>query len=146
MSIELFISAIDITSEPQANRGFTTYRPALETDITKKVKERFMFDGNYRIAKESEADVVLKGRLVDYRKDAVRYDARDNVEEYRISIAVNVSLIDRAENKPVWENKRVVGEHAYFLTGANAIPEDTAVDKALDDLARRVVERTVECW
>jgi hypothetical protein len=146
IAIQLFTSAIDIASEPQANRGFTTYRPALETDITKKVKERFLFDGNFRLAKEENADVILKGRLVDYRKDPVRYDAQDNVEEYRVAINVNISLIDRAANKPVWSNQTVIGEFTFFLSGPNAKPEDTAVNNALDDLARRVVERTVEYW
>ncbi len=146
IGIQLFKSSIDITSEPQANRGFTTYRPALETDISKKVRERFLFDGNYRVAREDEADVVLKGTLADYRKDAVRYDAHDNVEEYRVSISVSLTLMDAAENKPVWENQTVTGEYSFFLSGPNAKPESTAIDNALDDLARRVVERTVECW
>ena len=146
IAIQLFKSSINITSEPQANRGFTTYRPALETDITKKVKERFLFDGNFRIAKEDEADVILKGTLVDYRKDAVRYDAQDNVEEYRVSISVSISLIERDGNKPVWSNQSVIGEYTFFLAGPNAKPEDTAVNSALDDLARRVVERAVEFW
>jgi hypothetical protein len=146
IAIELFKSSIDITSEPQANRGFTTYRPALETDITKKVKERFLFDGNFRIAREDEADVILKGKLTDYRKDAVRYDAQDNVEEYRVSIGVTISLMERADKKPVWSDQSVVGEYTFFLAGPNAKPEDTAVNGALDDLARRVVERTVEFW
>jgi len=38
------------------------------------------------------------------------------------------------------------GNTSYFTTGTQAKSEATAVNDALTDLARRIVERTVEQW
>jgi len=146
IAIPPFTSSIDITSEQQASRGYVTYRPALERDVTKRAIDRFMLDGNLRIVKSEEADLVLIGELKEFVRDAVRYDDDDNVEEYRITITVGVILKDRRENKTVWDDSTVAGDTTYFLTGPNAKSEEAAVNDALDDLARRIVERTVEYW
>ncbi len=36
-----------------------TYEPGLEVDITRQIIDRFVFDGNLKIATEDKADVVL---------------------------------------------------------------------------------------
>ena len=141
-----FLNKIDITSEANTGRDYRLYRPVLETDITRAVIDRFMFDGNLRPAKKENTDLILKGDLIDYRRDVLRYETDDTPEEYRISLAVDISLWDGKENKLVWEEKGFTGETTYFLTGANAKSENTAITDATADLARRIVERTVENW
>lgn len=141
-----FLNKIDITSEAKAGRDYQLYRPVLETDITRAVIERFMFDGGLRPGKQGSADLILKGALVDYRRDVLRYETDDTPEEYRISLAVDISLWNGKENKLIWEEKGFTGDTTYFLTGANAKSENAAIADATADLARRVVERTVENW
>ncbi|MFA5350872.1 MAG: LPS assembly lipoprotein LptE, partial [Candidatus Omnitrophota bacterium] len=95
---------------------------------------------------------VLKGELVEYRKDPLSYTSNtEDVTEYRINIYVNLSLWDKKENKLVWEEKNFNGNYSYFTNlDANSsnikISEGTAVNNAIEDLARRIVERTVEQW
>jgi hypothetical protein len=141
-----FLNKIDITSEANAGRDYRLYRPVLETDITRAVIDRFMFDGNLRPAKKENTDLILKGDLIDYRRDVLRYETDDTPEEYRISLAVDISLWDGKENKLIWEEKGFTGDTTYFLTGANAKSENAAITDATADLARRIVERTVENW
>ena len=43
-----FINKIDITKETDTAHRYKIYRPTLETDITKSVIDRFLFDGNLR--------------------------------------------------------------------------------------------------
>ncbi|MDD5409348.1 MAG: LptE family protein [Candidatus Omnitrophica bacterium] len=146
-----FLNKVDVTQEGYSANKYRIYRPMLETDITKKVINRYLFDGNLKPAKEAQADLVLKGELMEYRKDPLTYDSNgENVTEYRINIYVNLSLWDQKENKLVWQENNFNGNYSYFTNFASgnviAVSEDTAVTNAVDDLARRIVERTVEQW
>jgi len=150
-----FLNKVDVTQEGYSANKYRIYRPMLETDITKKVINRYLFDGNLKPAKEAQADLVLKGELMEYRKDPLTYDSNgENVTEYRINIYVNLSLWDQKENKLVWQENNFNGNYSYFVrndtvnpgTNVVVVTEDTAVTNAVDDLARRIVERTVEQW
>lgn len=144
--ITQFNNKIDITKDGDSFTTHKIYRPMLETDITKSTINRYLFDGNLRPSKNESADLVLKGDLVEFRRDAVRYNNSDDVEEYRISISVDISLWDKKEDKLIWQEKHFTGDSTYFTVGINAKSEATAVNDALNDLSRRIVERTVEQW
>ena len=146
-----FLNKVDITQEAYSANKYRIYRPMLETDITKKVINRYLFDGNLKPAKEAAADLVLKGELIEYRKDPLSYNSSgENVTEYRINIYVNLSLWDTQENKLLWQENNFNGNYSYFTEYANntsvKVLEATAVNNAIEDLARRIVERTVEQW
>ncbi len=150
--VEPFVNKVDITQETFSANKYRIYRPMLETDITKKVINRYLFDGNLRPAKQTDADLILKGELIEYRKDPLSYTANtDNVTEYRINIYVNLSLWDTKTNKMLWQENNFNGNYSFFtaetVNSANVkVPEATAVNNAVEDLARRIVERTVEQW
>ena len=142
---------MNITQEGYSADKYHIYRPMLETDITKKVVNRYLFDGNLKLAKEAQADLVLKGELIEYRKDPLSYTANnEDVTEYRINININLSLWDKKENKLLWQESNFNGNYSYFTSFASGnvaiVSEDTAVNNAVEDLARRIVERTVEQW
>ena len=147
-----FLNKVDITQESQSANKYRIYRPMLETDITKKVINQYLFDGNLKPVKEELADLVLKGELIEYRKDPLSYTTNDdNVTEYRINIFVNLKLWDKKEDKLVWEENNFNGNYSYFTSFASVnqsqqLSDDAAVTKAVEDISRRVVERTVEQW
>lgn len=150
-----FLNKVDITQEAYSANKYRIYRPMLETDITKKVINKYLFDGNLRPIKQDQADLVLKGELLEYRKDPLSYTTDgEEITEYRINIYVKLSLWDTQENKLLWEEGNFNGNYSYFVRtstinpGANVVvvSEDTAVNNAIEDLARRIVERTVEQW
>lgn len=147
-----FLNKVDITQESSSGNKYRIYRPMLETDITKKVINRYLFDGNLKPAKEAAVDLVLKGELIEYRKDPLSYTANtENVTEYRINIYVNLSLWDVKENKLLWQENNFNGNYSYFTAdnvnnASVQVSEATAVNNAIEDLARRIVERTVEQW
>ncbi len=141
-----FINKIDITNEANAANKYRLYRPMIETDVTKYVNNRYLFDGNLKPAKEELADLILKGEVIAFRKDPLRYLDNNEVSEYRINLVVNISLWDRKGNKLLWQENNFTGDTTYFATGSQAKSEDIAVNDAFNDLARRIVERTVEEW
>lgn len=144
--VEPFKNKIDFTSEDSEYNRLRTYYPLLEADITNAVVDRYMFDGSLKISKENRADVVLKGELISYRRDTLRYTDDDDTEEYRISIAVNIKLWSNKKEKYLWQESNFVGDTTYFITGSLATTESAAVKDAVTDLARRVIERTIEDW
>ena len=145
--VENFKNSINVSAEQTNLRMYRGYRPGMEVDLTKAVKDRYLFDGNLKIANEGDgADLVLKANLVDFKRDALRYDTNDNVEEYRIKLIVNMELTDAKAGKTVWKEKGFAGETTYTTRGSSARSESAAVNDAILDLARRIVERTVEAW
>ena len=144
--IAQFTNKIEITSESGTANKYKIYRPALETELTQAVIDGFLSDGNLRPAKDENADLILKGELLAFERDPLKYTDSDEVQEYRINLVVNISLWDNRAGKSLWEEKNFTGDATYFTQGRAARSEDSAVSEAVVDLARRIVERAVEEW
>ena len=144
--VDNFKNKISITAEQSNLRMYAGYRPGMETDLTKAIRDCFLFDGNLKVANEDNADLTLLGELKDFKKEGLRYDKNDNVEEYRIKLIVDLELKDVKALKTLWKEKEFSGETTYRTGGSLAKSEEAAIKDAISDLARRVVERTVEGW
>jgi hypothetical protein len=146
INIAPFVNKIELTLESDSNNKYKVYRPMLETEVTRAVINKFLSDGNVKPVVADMSDLDLKGELVEFRRDPLRYTSNDEVEEYRINIAVNLRLWDRKNDKLSWEENNFTGSATYFVTGAQAKSEEAAVQDAIKDLSRRIVERVVEQW
>lgn len=144
--VENFKNTVNISTEQTDTSMYVGYRPGMEVDITRAVIDKFLLDGNLKITDSEKADLILKGELAGFKKEALRYDANDNVEEYRTKILVNIELVDAKNQKTVWKERDFAGEATYRTGGSLAASETSSVKQATSDLARRVVERTVEGW
>ncbi len=122
------------------------YFPLLEVKVRNAIIDRFLFDGNLKVREENEADLILSGELINYERVALRYTDDDEVQEYRVHVIVSLVLKDRRYDEILWEESGFAGEATYFVSGALATSESSAVEAATLDLARRVVERTIENW
>ena len=144
--IDNFINKIDLTQEVSDSKAYHAYIPAMELDVTREVINKFLLDGNYKVKDAGKARFILRGALVDFIRDPLRYDANDNVIEYRLRVIVDIKLYDREKDEIVWVEKNFAGESTYRTTGQFSAAESSAVQAANKDLARRIVERTVENW
>lgn len=132
-----------ITSESSSSQ----YHPGVEVDITKEVIERFSSDGTLKVVKGKEARLELLGELTDYLRDPLRYatGARE-VSEYRLTLVVKLTLRDLEKDVVMWKETSFTGDTTYFTTGARAKSESSALESAIEDLAKNIVDRTVEGW
>lgn len=139
---------LNIREEYSDRNPYSLYRPGMETKITDAVIDRFLLDGYLKVvSSEAQADMVLKGELINYEKQPLRFnEATKDVEEYRANIVVNMALADLKKDNILWTEEGFIGYTEFVLVGPGAISEDAAINDAVDDLARRVVERTVEDW
>lgn len=147
--IKPFENRVDLNIQGEYSDRYTykLYRHRLETKITDAVINRFLLDGYLKVvSNEDDADLVLKGEFTNYEKQPLRYDDASNIEEYRANLVVNVALRDMKKDALLWEENGFVGYSEFFVTGSRAKSEDVAIDEAVEDLARRIVERTVEDW
>jgi PBP1b-binding outer membrane lipoprotein LpoB len=144
--VDNFKNAIKITEEQSNERMYRGYKPGMEITLTKAVIDKYLMDGNLRIASPQQADLILEADLIDFNRSGIRYDANDNVEEYRIKLVVNMELSESKTGKVVWTEKGFAGETTYRTSGSLALSETAAIDAAIADIARRIVERTVEAW
>jgi len=144
--IDNFTNSIKISAEQTDQRMYRGYRPGMETELTTAIKNKFLWDGNLKLATQSSADLVLTGSLIDYRQEPLRYDDNMNVQQYRVILVINMKLEDVKAGKIVWEEKGFAGETDYNIGGQFALDQNSSVSKAIVDLSRRIVERTVEAW
>jgi len=131
-----------------------TYEAGLGIDVTKKIVNRFVFDGSLKIATKESADIILTGEVLQYDRVPLRYADNDTVEEYRVVITVNIALRDMVKNTLVWHEPKFKGEYTYYTSAASATgaagtsvaSEADAKKEAIIELARDIVKRTVEGW
>lgn len=141
-------NAIDLTREPsgQGDR-FPVYRPGIEVELTNAITNRFIFDGNLRISAPDEADAIVETKLLEYRRDALRYTDSDDIEEYRVNVVLQVAVVrNNASRDVLWREDRLVGDTTFFVQGRRAASEDEASARAVEDVARRIVDKTLELW
>ncbi|MCU0666539.1 MAG: LPS assembly lipoprotein LptE [Candidatus Omnitrophica bacterium] len=144
--IAQFENKMDFTDAALSGNKYKLYKPGLETDVAKATSSRYMLDGNLKPTQEQSSDLVLRGSLVDFRRDPLRYTDSDDVYEYRLNVVVDLKLYDRHKDEVLWEEKGFTGDYTYFTSGPAAKSESVAINEAVNDLARRIVERTVEQW
>ena len=144
--VDNFVNKIKVTAESSDERMYRGYKPGMEIDVTNHIRNKYVFDGNLKVTDDKSANLILKGELIDFRNEALRYDRNDNIQEYRIRMVINMELVDAKTGKTRWKETSFAGESLYNPTGALQKTEEQAISDAEDDLARRVVERTVEEW
>ncbi|MFH1046078.1 MAG: LptE family protein [Candidatus Omnitrophota bacterium] len=146
--LEPFRNKIELTTELTFDEyRFRSYRAQLETDINRELRDRFITDGNLKVVESEKADLILTGELIDYLRVPVRYAAdNETVDEYRITIVCSAQLKKTQSDQFLWKEPRIIGDSAHILSGTTANNESVAVEAAVDDLARRIVNHTIEGW
>jgi len=122
------------------------YVPGLEMDITQAVIRRFQTDGNLRIVPEDEADAVLTIDWIGFEQEGLRFTSLESVEEYRLFILLDLKLIDARTQDVIFREPNFSGDSEYFVSDVRTINREEAARKAVDRLARNVVDRVVEDW
>ncbi len=123
------------------------YVPLLEAKVHDAVVSRFQTDGHLKVTRSEQADLVLKGSLIGFDREELRLSDNQDVTEYRLRITVAITLFDgTGGGQELWDEPSYSGEATYYISGPQAKSEAQALDDALKDISRRIVERTLENW
>jgi hypothetical protein len=124
-----------------------TFEHAIEVRLSKILSREFILDGSLSIVDSSKADIILNGEIVEYIMEPYTYGASEkDVEQYRILIRANVSLKDVSKDEVLWEENLIEGDATYYTGGAMAGTEEKATERALYELSKRIIDRTIRGW
>jgi hypothetical protein len=129
-----------------------TYRRGVEYQLTEAVQNEIKNRTPYRLARGSDADTRLTGRIVQIRKDVLGENNDDDPRQLQYSIMVRVT----------WENLRtgellsqkevpIAPEAVPLITQTGFAPEvgqsqATATQIVIDQLARQIVNMMEVPW
>ena len=95
-----------------------TPEPALTKEVNDAVLEAFQSRLGLRLAGESNADAVVRGKVTCYDPDVpVAYQAgvnRTDVTQRQVQITIDVEILDQREGKTLWQRQGLseVGDYA----------------------------------
>jgi len=127
-------------------KSIYAYHPGLEMQITNAILNRLHQDGNLKVVTRDDADAVLEADLIRFEQEGVRFDSLEAVEEFRLFIVLTLVLRDGKTGDVIWKEANFSGDTEYFVSNVRSIARGEAVDRAIGELARNVVDRIVEDW
>lgn len=124
-----------------------TLRPDIENQFTNALLDEFAKGKKVYVVEEGKADAVVKGIITAFETIPISYTGGDVIQEYRVTVRLEVSLVKKADEAVIWKDKNI----AYFADYKNdpdvAISEanrDTATKKIAVDLARQLYSNILE--
>ncbi len=87
-----------------ANR---TSEPHLAESLVVALRKQIQRDGTYRLASDSEADVVVSGEIIEYNRIELSYQPADavTVMDYRVTMTAQVRARECATGKVILEKQ-----------------------------------------
>ncbi len=126
-----------------------TVQYGLAEALTDALVTGFIEDNQLRVVPEEEADSVLEGSVIGYRRVPQVYKANESVELFRVHVKVSLVYHDRVRGVAVWESASLEEWGEYSLTGEGAegrTTEEEAQEQAIQKIVSRVLAQTVESW
>ena len=121
-----------------------TFRRGLEFDLTNAVKDEIMSKTKLRIAQKDNADTILTGKIKKVTDSMLSSNAEDNIVESRVSIYVDIKLVDRRTGRTLIEEKNLKKSAEFIVKRGENIK--TASQESLDGLAEIIVYHLEEKW
>lgn len=122
-------------------------KPDVETLITTALVDEFVKSGIIKVV-EQDAEAVLNGAITGYDLTPVSFNKSDAIQEYRLTIKLDISLVRKRDGKILWEDKNIADYEDFKVTTADVnatkSAELDAVRKMAKDTARLIKERMLE--
>ena len=114
-----------------------TTEPALTKEVNDAVLEAFQGRLGLRPAGESNADAVVRGKVVRYDPDAplsvLAGQGRSSVTTRQVQITIDVEILDQREGKTLWQRQGLT-EVGEYSPPQEAAGRKIALQKIVNDL------------
>ena len=127
-----------------ANR---TPEPGVENLLTQAVVEAFAKNGRLRVVQPAAADSILEGEVVGYRLEALAFDPRESIRQYRLVVTLNLRFRDVKRNSLLFEEPRLQEQADFRVVGAvsqTISREESALRAAAVDIGRSIVSLAID--
>ena len=127
-----------------------TSRAELDQRLTGEVSQEWVRRGRFQlVSNPDQADVVLSGSVTVANISPVRFDDQGRASEYQLSVAADISFIDRTGEKPIvlWRDQRFTRVISYEVDASSANYFDRevqAIERLARDFARGLVVTILE--
>lgn len=126
--------------------GNQTAEYGIKEKLTDEIIDRLVADGRIKVASKEDADSLIRGVVVDYKRQAYTFDKSENVQEYIVRIYVDVSYEDVKKRKVIWREERMEGWGTYDVDIEAAEGEELGRERAIAKLVEDIVNKTVAGW
>ena len=124
-----------------------TYEYGIEERLTEEVIKQFLSDGRVTVCDNpQEADGIIYGKITQYIKQPLQYDANEEPLLYRIRIYIEVEFYDTFRHKIIWTEDSIDRYTTYSDKVEPIETEKEAQDRIFQELAVDVLTRTLEGW
>jgi outer membrane lipopolysaccharide assembly protein LptE/RlpB len=124
-----------------------TQEPGVEDFVTSALRQAVVSSGLARMADPDRADAIMEGAIVGYSLTSLAFNSTANVTQYRLQLALALSLRDRVKNEVIWKQDRIEERADFPVTGqvtTTLVREQDAVRRAAVDVARTILSLAFE--
>ncbi len=119
--------------------------PDLQRELFERMRRTLQSRLNLRDAAEARADAIVRGTIVKYDTDVpIGFSAdprRANQARRQLQLVVDVSIIDQASGRTIWERKGLAAKGEYAERN-----ELSGRQQALEELLNDIVEGAQSQW
>lgn len=115
----------------------------LSETITSGIINGFIEDNQIKVVDQANAEAILNGAIVEYKRRSYTFDETDRVTEYIVEIWVDAELVKKEGETSVWKAARMRGFGVY---NADTEDEQTGQTRAIEKLAEDILNRTIKSW
>ncbi len=123
-----------------------TAEPEIEIEITRSIIDGLVKDNTLKVVEGAEADAVLEGAVERYQNIPFTFDTKLQAQQYRLVIAIDVSLFDPKTNAYIWRDKKIEAHGDYYLEAEGQRTYDEALADVYRYLVEGILNATVQEW
>ena len=122
-----------------------TQQATIENTLMNVLRDEFLRDARIPFVPENEADGVVAVTITHYILAPIQYDYTMAPLNYRLSITVDVEMIERATGKSLWKEEGMEGAMIYpAATMAGGSNEAAQSSEIWSILSPMIVQRVLE--
>ncbi|MDD5528574.1 MAG: LPS assembly lipoprotein LptE [bacterium] len=110
----------------------------LESKLTKSVIDAFIQDNRLKVLDKSNAESILTGEILQYKREVFSYDDKENVKDYKVEVMVKLTYKDKSGK--VLLSKEL---SEYYLYQVNET-EESCVDALCSKMSLSVLKTVIE--
>ena len=121
-------------------------QPEIHRELTSAILQSFITDGRLKVAKKSDADLVMVGALTYYDLRTASFSSQDLASDIIIEFEVEIEVTDQVKNK-LFLKKKLKTQWDYKSTSDIANTETArleALDEAYKELGNRLVSLIID--
>lgn len=119
---------------------------AMEDKLYLQLYDEFLKNGTYQIVSENNgAEGVIITTITRYLNVPVQYDSQLIPTVYKMDVWLDIVLMDKTTNTPVWREPAFLGTQTYSAsTLPGGMTEQQARELIWQKLSKDIVKRTVD--